>query len=180
MDDEGLVGAAGSGDLGATEALLARHQRLAYTTALRPLGEPAAALLPRLPDTQRSALLRRDAYEYDPGEIGALQGCGLSAAKARVSRARTALRSVLACSRRWCGMVPAAGLGGRETVAEIVKCWYSRRQEAAARLQQAGRAARQQTQSWPITRNDSENDKEENESCTQINGRFQPGQPSTM
>jgi hypothetical protein len=39
------------------------------------------------------------------------------------------------------------GLGGRETAAEIVKNWYSRRQEAAAKLQQAGRAARRQTQS---------------------------------
>src|SRR5579872_5463847 len=171
MDDEALVRAARSGDLAATEALLARHQRLAYTTALRLLGEPAEAediaqdalirafthladlrdeetftpwlrritvnlslsvlrrrgqlrigsldaddaasadppvthevvdeqahapeaaalrgellaevevLLARLPDAQRSALLLRDAYDYDVTEIAALQGCGLSAAK---------------------------------------------------------------------------------------------------
>jgi hypothetical protein len=37
------------------------------------------------------------------------------------------------------------GLGGRETAAEIVKGWYSRRQEAATKLQQAGRAAQRQT-----------------------------------
>jgi RNA polymerase sigma-70 factor, ECF subfamily len=185
MEDEALVRDARAGDLAAVEMLLGRYQRLAYTTALRLLGEPAEAedtaqdaliraftylselregeafapwlrriavnlslnvlrrrgrlrfqsldadddaahdasaasefvdvravspeeeilrddlqaeveaLLARLPEEQRSALLLRDAYNYDLAEIAALQGCGLSAAKMRVSRARKAFRQLM-------------------------------------------------------------------------------------
>lgn len=43
MDDGGLVRRARSGDLHAAEALLTRHQKVAYTAALRLLGSPADA-----------------------------------------------------------------------------------------------------------------------------------------
>ncbi len=62
-------------------------------------GEQVASvdrLLRRLPAEQRVALLLRDAYDYDIAEVAALQGCGLSAAKMRVSRGRAALRQLLA------------------------------------------------------------------------------------
>jgi DNA-directed RNA polymerase specialized sigma24 family protein len=49
-------------------------------------------LLRRLPTEQRVAVLLRDAYDYEMEEIARLQGCGLSAAKMRVSRGRSALR----------------------------------------------------------------------------------------
>jgi RNA polymerase sigma-70 factor (ECF subfamily) len=201
MDDRGLVARARAGDLAAAGELLARHQRLAYTAALRLLGEAADAedvaqealvrafthlaelqagedfaawlrriavnlslnvlrrrgrirfesldapapgpgppapgglpgraepadesrrtpeeealgaaqwtelehLLRRLPDEQRVALVLRDVYGYDLAEVAALQRCGLSAAKMRVSRARAALRRLLSESG------PAAGTGG--------------------------------------------------------------------
>jgi RNA polymerase sigma-70 factor (ECF subfamily) len=186
MEDEALVRRARSGDLAASSELLERHQRLAYTAALRLLGEPAEAedvaqdalirafthlrelrddeifatwlrriavnlslnvlrrrgrlrfeplggtergdedgpaerefvderapapedevlrddllaevdsLLARLPEEQRVSLLLRDAYDYDIAEVAALQGCGISAAKMRVSRGRKALRQLLA------------------------------------------------------------------------------------
>ena len=191
MDDRDLVAHARAGDLAAAGALLARHQRTAYTAALRLLGEPAdaedvaqdalvqaythlaelrqgadfapwlrriavtrslnvlrrrgrlrfepldapepapagsggsapapglrefpddaqrtpeeealvaalradlEALLHRLPDEQRVAVVLRDIYGYDLAEVAALQRCGLSAAKMRVSRARAALRRLL-------------------------------------------------------------------------------------
>lgn len=185
MEDVALVRRAQSGDLDAASALLERHQRLAYTAALRLLGEPAeaedvaqdalirafthlselrtdetfapwlrriavnlslnvlrrrgrlrfeplagadrggedrpterdfvdeqapapeeealredllvevGALLARLPEEQRVSLLLRDAYDYDIAEVADLQGCGLSAAKMRVSRGRKALRQLL-------------------------------------------------------------------------------------
>ncbi len=53
------------------------------------------ALVQRLPVEQRVSLLLRDVYDYDMGEVAALQGCGLSAAKMRVSRARAAMRQML-------------------------------------------------------------------------------------
>ena len=43
MDDHALVERARTGDLGAVETLLQRHQAAAYTAALRLLGEPADA-----------------------------------------------------------------------------------------------------------------------------------------
>ncbi len=43
MDDGGLVSRARSGDFHAAEQLLARHQNIAYTAALRLLGEKADA-----------------------------------------------------------------------------------------------------------------------------------------
>jgi RNA polymerase sigma-70 factor (ECF subfamily) len=52
-------------------------------------------LLRRLPDEQRVALVLRDVYGYDIAEVAALQRCGISAAKMRVSRARAALRRLL-------------------------------------------------------------------------------------
>ncbi len=57
--------------------------------------EEVDALLRRLPDEQRVALILRDVYDYDVAEIAALQRCGLSAAKMRVTRARAALRRLL-------------------------------------------------------------------------------------
>jgi RNA polymerase sigma-70 factor (ECF subfamily) len=192
MDDATLVARARGGDAAAAGELLSRHQRLAYTTALRLLGTPAEAedvaqealvraytrladlqegedfapwlrriavnlslnvlrrrgrlrfepldepgpgppgatlpvaprefaderqrtpeeaalsaemvaeveaLLARLPAEQRVALVLRDMYGYDIAEVAALQRCGLSAAKMRVSRARAALRRWLAENR---------------------------------------------------------------------------------
>jgi RNA polymerase sigma-70 factor (ECF subfamily) len=186
MDDRGLVARARAGDLAAAGELLTRHQRLAYTAALRLVGAPADAedvaqealvrafthlaelqeaedfapwlrriavnlslnvlrrrgrirfesldapppaagggdrgrpepadesqrtpeaaalgaaewaewegLLRRLPDEQRVAVVLRDVYGYDLAEVAALQRCGLSAAKMRVSRGRAALRQLL-------------------------------------------------------------------------------------
>ena len=186
MDDRRLVARARAGDLAAADELLARHQRAAYTAALRLLGAPADAedvaqealvrafthlaelqagedfapwlrriavnlslnvlrrrgrlrfesldapppaagggaaappepadedqrtpeeaalgaaawgrlegLLRRLPDEQRVAVVLRDVYGYDLAEVAALQRCGLSAAKMRVSRGRAALRRLL-------------------------------------------------------------------------------------
>ncbi len=185
MEDDTLVRRALDGDLDAAGELLERHQRLAYTAALRLLGEPAEAediaqdalirafthlselregdtfapwlrriavnlslnalrrrgrlrfeplggvdrggeegsadrdfvdehtlkpeeevlrddmlaevgsLLSRLPEEQRVSLLLRDAYEYDIAEVAALQGCGVSAAKMRISRGRKMLRQLL-------------------------------------------------------------------------------------
>ncbi len=186
MDDRSLVAHARAGDLGAAGRLLVRHQRAAFTAALRLLGEPAEAedvaqdalvqafthladlregddfgawvrriavnrslnllrrrgrlrfesldqppatahgstegsgalrefvdesqpspevealsaalradveaLMQQLPVEQRVALVLRDVYGYDLAEIAALQRCGLSAAKMRVSRARATLR----------------------------------------------------------------------------------------
>ncbi len=43
MDDHALVERARTGDFGAVETLLQRHQAAAYTAALRLLGEPADA-----------------------------------------------------------------------------------------------------------------------------------------
>jgi len=65
--------------------------------------EEVDVLLRRLPDEQRVALVLRDVYDYDVAEIAALQRCGLSAAKMRVTRARAALRRLL---------VEAAAAGG--------------------------------------------------------------------
>ena len=203
MDDRGLVARARAGDLAAAGELLARHQGLAYTAALRLLGEPADAedvaqealvrafthlaelqeaadfapwlrriavnlslnvlrrrgrirfesldepppgaagaapaaepadegqrtpeeeavgasrwadleeLLRRLPDEQRVALVLHDVYGYDLAEVAALQRCGLSAAKMRVSRARAALRRLLReAGRQGGGDVAAAERGG--------------------------------------------------------------------
>lgn len=189
MADRALVARAREGDLAAAGELLTRHQRLAYTVALRLLGEPAEAedvaqdalvraythladlqqgedfapwlrriavnlslnvlrrrgrlrfesldeppsdsaaasgdgaparefadegqrspedealgaalradveaLVRRLPDEQRVAVVLRDIYGYDVAEVATLQGCGLSAAKMRVSRGRAALRRLL-------------------------------------------------------------------------------------
>ncbi len=53
------------------------------------------ALVQRLPVEQRVSLLLRDVYDYDMTEVASLQGCGLSAAKMRVSRARAAMRQML-------------------------------------------------------------------------------------
>ncbi len=53
------------------------------------------ALVRRLPDEQRVAVVLRDIYGYDVAEVATLQGCGLSAAKMRVSRGRAALRRLL-------------------------------------------------------------------------------------
>ena len=190
MEDAALVRLAQGGDLAAVGDLLERHQRLAYTTALRLLGEPAEAedtaqdalirafthisdlregdtfgpwlrritvnlslnvlrrrgrlrfeplegtaradqgataqrefvdedapapedevlrddlsaevgsLLARLPEEQRVSVLLRDAYDYDIAEIAALQGCGLSAVKMRISRGRKALRQLLVDAER--------------------------------------------------------------------------------
>jgi RNA polymerase sigma-70 factor (ECF subfamily) len=210
VDDRDLVARARAGDLGAASTLLARHQRVAYTAALRLLAEPAdaedvaqdalvqafthladlreagdfvpwlrriavtrslnllrrrgrlrfeslesaapagsrgpgaaeapatprdfpdaaqrtpeeealgaalradvEALLRQLPDEQRVAVVLRDVYGYDLAEVAALQRCGLSAAKMRVSRARAALRRLLEAAR-----VPAPegpDAGARET-----------------------------------------------------------------
>ena len=186
MEDAALVRLAQGGDLTAVGDLLERHQRQAYTTALRLLGEPAEAedtaqdalirafthiselregdtfgpwlrritvnlslnvlrrrgrlrfeplegttrggestsierefvdedasmpedevlrddlsaeigsFLARLPEEQRVSVLLRDAYDYDVAEIAALQGCGVSAVKMRISRGRKALRQLLA------------------------------------------------------------------------------------
>ena len=206
MDDASLVARARGGDLAAAGELLSRYQRLAYTAALRLLGEPAEAedvtqealvraytrlsdlqegeafapwlrriavnlslnvlrrrgrlrfesleeaspgaagapgevglvgprefanerqrtpedevlsaelmadveaLLHRLPAEQRVALVLRDMYGYEIAEVAALQRCGLSAAKMRVSRARAALRRLLAEAQvLGAGDVPAVG-----------------------------------------------------------------------
>ncbi len=53
------------------------------------------ALVQKLPVEQRVSLLLRDVYDYDMAEVASLQGCGLSAAKMRVSRARAAMRQML-------------------------------------------------------------------------------------
>ena len=203
MDDRRLVARARAGDLAAADELLARHQRAAYTAALRLLGAPADAedvaqealvrafthlaelqagedfapwlrriavnlslnvlrrrgrlrfesldapppaagggaaarpepadedqrtpeevalgaaawgrlegLLRRLPDEQRVAVVLRDVYGYDLAEVAALQRCGLSAAKMRVSRGRAALRRLLREPGPAEGGPPAADSGG--------------------------------------------------------------------
>jgi RNA polymerase sigma-70 factor (ECF subfamily) len=205
MDDRGLVARARAGDLAAADELLARHQRTAYTAALRLLGAPADAedvaqealvrafthlaelhagadfapwlrriavnlslnvlrrrgrirfesldapppaargeggaaarpepadegqrtpeeaalgaaewgrlegVLRRLPDEQRVAVVLRDVYGYDLAEVAALQRCGLSAAKMRVSRGRAALRRLLREAGPAAGGPAAAGSGG--------------------------------------------------------------------
>ena len=202
MDDRGLVARARAGDLAAAGELLARHQRAAYTTALRLLGAPADAedvaqealvrafthlaelqasedfapwlrriavnlslnvlrrrgrirfesldapppaaeggatgrpepvaagqrtpeeealgaaewtelegLLRQLPDEQRVAVVLRDVYGYELAEVAALQRCGLSAAKMRVSRGRAALRRLLRESGPPAGGGTATGPG---------------------------------------------------------------------
>jgi RNA polymerase sigma-70 factor (ECF subfamily) len=187
MDDRRLVARARAGDLAAAGELLARHQRGAYTAALRLLGAPAdaedvaqealvraythlaelheaedfgpwlrriavnlslnllrrrgrirfesldapaevapagrdpvderrpspeeevleaaqwanlEAVLRQLPDALRVAVVLRDVYGYDVAEVAALQRCGLSAAKMRISRARAALRRLLEAAGR--------------------------------------------------------------------------------
>lgn len=50
------------------------------------------ALVRRLPPEQRVAVVLRDMYEYDVSEVAALQRCGLSAAKMRISRGRAELK----------------------------------------------------------------------------------------
>lgn len=65
--------------------------------------EEVDALLRRLPDEQRVALVLRDVYDYDVAEIAALQRCGLSAAKMRVTRARSALRRLLIAANAGAG-----------------------------------------------------------------------------
>jgi len=65
--------------------------------------EEVDALLRRLPDEQRVALILRDVYDYDVAEIAALQRCGLSAAKMRVTRARSALRRLLIAANAGAG-----------------------------------------------------------------------------
>jgi RNA polymerase sigma-70 factor (ECF subfamily) len=210
VDDRSLVALARAGDLGAAGQLLARHQRAAYTAALRLLGEPAEAedvaqdalvqaythltdlrdgddfggwvrriavnrslnllrrrgrlrfesldqpspsahgttegsgarrefederqpspevealsaalradveaLMQQLPVDQRVALVLRDVYDYDLAEIAALQRCGLSAAKMRVSRARATLRRLVTEAR----MLEADDGRGRSDVGEEV------------------------------------------------------------
>jgi RNA polymerase sigma-70 factor (ECF subfamily) len=203
MDDGSLVARARAGDLDAAGELLARHQRLAYTTALRLVGNPTEAedvaqdalvqaythlgdleqdadfppwlrriavnrslnvlrrrghlrfesleapppgavaesaaprweladerqrtpeeaaisaellaeleaLIRRLPAEQRVALVLRDVYGYDMADVAALQRCGLSAAKMRLSRGRATLRRLLAEK----GVFEATGESGAET-----------------------------------------------------------------
>ncbi len=70
------------------------------------------ALVQRLPVEQRVSLLLRDVYDYDMAEVAALQGCGLSAAKMRVSRARVSMRQMLRETPLMSeGDGPAAGMG---------------------------------------------------------------------
>ena len=69
-------------------------------------------LLRRLPDEQRVAVVLRDVYGYDLAEVAALQRCGLSAAKMRVSRGRAALRRLLREPGPAGGGPPAADSGG--------------------------------------------------------------------
>jgi RNA polymerase sigma-70 factor, ECF subfamily len=57
------------------------------------------ALLRQLPAEQRVAVVLRDMYGYDVAEVADLQRCGLSAAKMRIARGRTALRRLLAQRR---------------------------------------------------------------------------------
>ena len=53
------------------------------------------AVIRSLPAEQRVAVVLRDIYDYDVAEIASLQRCGISAAKMRIVRGRTALRKLL-------------------------------------------------------------------------------------
>ncbi|MDQ2858115.1 MAG: sigma-70 family RNA polymerase sigma factor [Candidatus Eremiobacteraeota bacterium] len=49
----------------------------------------------QLPPDQRVAVVLRDMYGYDVAEVAALQRCGLSAAKMRITRGRAHLRELI-------------------------------------------------------------------------------------
>jgi RNA polymerase sigma factor (sigma-70 family) len=53
------------------------------------------AALARLPEEQRSALLLKEYYQLDYGEIGQVLGCSEAAARARTYRGRITLREAL-------------------------------------------------------------------------------------
>ncbi len=52
-------------------------------------------LLRRLPVDQRVAVVLRDVYDYDVSEVAAMQRCGLSAAKMRITRGRAQLKRLV-------------------------------------------------------------------------------------
>lgn len=79
------------------------------------LREDVEALVRRLPDEQRVALVLRDLYGYETAEVAALQRCGLSAAKMRVSRARATLRRLL----EEAGVLDSEGVRGARDVPAV-------------------------------------------------------------
>jgi RNA polymerase sigma-70 factor (ECF subfamily) len=67
-------------------------EAIAMNVALR---DEIDTLVRTLPPEQRVAVVLRDMYDYDVAEVAALQRCGISAAKMRISRGRAQLKQLI-------------------------------------------------------------------------------------